>query len=275
MKKLSLILSFLTASSALFAQDAAEVASTGATTVIGLPLPIGVSLLILLIFIGFITILLIASMIDFGRFSYSTFKKHGVKPTGIIRIFGIFEGDLSSITSEYQDQVIHEYDGIQEYDNDMPPWWKVGFYMTIIFAIAYMLIYHVFDALPLQNEEYANQIEEAGKLYANVDQQYDGPITDKAQLKAASEIFTKNCKTCHGANAEGLVGPNLTDKFWLHGGTVNDVYTTIKYGKIEKNMPAWKANFNNQQVYEIASYILSLQGSNPANPKEPQGEELK
>ena len=146
------------------------------------------------------------------------------------------------------------------------------FVITASFAVVYVLIYHVFYALPLQGQEYETELAEATLKYANIDQVYDGPITDKAKLTPVAEVFGKNCATCHGKQAEGVVGPNLTDKYWLHGGDVNKIYNTIKYGKTEKNMPAWKSKFNNDQVYELASYILSLQGSNPANPKEAQGE---
>jgi cytochrome c oxidase cbb3-type subunit III len=272
MKKLFIILISLFSLSAHAQAEATSTVASNPDTFLGMPFPIGVGVMVLLAFLGFIVILLIGTMIDFGRFSYNQFKTAGKQPTGIIKLFGLFDGDYSYLTSEYQDQVIHEYDGIQEYDNDMPPWWKAGFYITATFAVVYVLIYHVFYALPLQGQEYEAELAEATVKYANIDQVYDGPITDKAKLTPVAEIFGKNCATCHGKQAEGLVGPNLTDKYWLHGGDVNKIYNTIKYGKTEKNMPAWKSKFNNEQVYELASYILSLQGSNPANPKEAQGE---
>jgi cytochrome c oxidase cbb3-type subunit 3 len=276
MKKILFVSSMLLVT-LVFGQESLEVvpsATNDQNTFLGMPFAIGVGVMILLLFLGIITVLLIGTMIDFGRFSYQDLKKNGIKPTGIVRLFGMFDGDYSYLTSEYQDQVIHEYDGIQEYDNDMPPWWKAGFYITVVFAIAYLMIYHVFGWMPLQTKEYEEEVAEAKTKFASVDQVYEKAISDKAKLKSAADIFQKNCKTCHGASAEGLVGPNLTDEYWLHGGTVNDVYKTIKYGKTEKNMPAWKSNFSNDQVYEIASYILSLQGSKPANAKEPQGEKV-
>ena len=247
-------------------------AGTDPDTFIGLPFPIGIAVMILMVFLVIIILLLKAVMIDFGRYAYNEIKNSGKKVTGIVKIFGIFEGDFSAVTSEYQDQVIHEYDGIQEYDNDLPPWWKMGFYITVVFAVGYLVVYHVIDAAPLQEEEYAMEIAEAKVLYADIDQVYTEPISDKAELENATAIFQKNCKACHGADGGGSVGPNLTDKYWLHGGDVNEVYNTVKYGVIEKGMKAWKSEFSNQEIYELASYILSLQGTTPANPKEPQGD---
>ena len=247
-------------------------ASEPSATLLGLPFPVGLGLLIIMLFILVIIVLLKGIMIDFGRYAYNEIKKSGKPVTGIVKLFGIFEGDFTSVTSEYQDQVIHEYDGIQEYDNDLPPWWKAGFYITVVFAVAYLFIYHVVEMAPLQTEEYNTEIAEAKILYADIDQVYDAPLSEPAELEEAAAIFQKSCKACHGADGGGTVGPNLTDKYWLHGGNVNEVYNTVKYGVIEKGMKAWKSEYSNDQIYQISSYILSLQGTKPATPKEPQGD---
>lgn len=254
---------------------ALKLQAASSDTILELPFSTGVAFATIIGFLILIIIFLLALMISFGRFYYNEQKKNEGSVSGFVKLFGVFEGDLTAVTSEYQDQVIHEYDGIQEYDNDLPPWWKAGFYLGIVFAIAYLFVYHVIEVAPLQTEEYANEIEEAKILYADIDQVYDAPITEKAELENAEAIYLKNCKACHGANGEGSVGPNLTDQYWLHGGDVNAIYTTIKYGVIEKGMKAWKSEFSNQDIYEISSYILTMQGSNPANAKEPQGELVK
>ncbi|PHS64740.1 MAG: hypothetical protein COB00_11345 [Alcanivorax sp.] len=101
-------------------------------------------------------------------------------------------------------------------------------------------------------------------------------VSDPAILANAESVFKKNCAVCHGQVAEGTsIAPNLTDEYWLHKGTINDVYKTIKYGVVEKGMKSWKSDFSNEEIYNIASYVLSLQGSNPPNAKEPQGDKAE
>lgn len=219
-------------------------------------------------------ILLLFLIIHFGRYAYQLEKTSKGEVTGLIKIFGVFDGDLTAVTSTYTDQVIHEYDGIQEYDNDLPPWWKAGFGITIAFSVVYLVAYHLIptDLAPLQGDEYAMELAEAEIMYANVDQVYDGITEDVAQLDEAKGVYLKSCKACHGGVLEGGVGPNLADDYWLHGAGVNEVYHTIKYGVVEKGMKAWKSDYSNKQIYGLASYILSLKGSNPPNAKEPQGE---
>lgn len=176
----------------------------------------------------------------------------------------------------------HEYDGIRELDNSLPPWWLWLFYGTIIWAAVYLWYYHVSDKGPSQEQEYiaAMEMGEAEKAkylstQANaVDEKTVTLLTDAAAIAEGKELFAANtCKTCHGENLEGnAIGPNLTDKYWLHGGSINDVFKTIKYGVPEKGMVSWQAQIKPGSMQKIASYILSLQGSNPANPKAPQGD---
>lgn len=280
MKNLVLLLSVLLVSTLGFSQEVEPSITSQSTSwatkssLFGYPLEVGLTLLLIGMVMLVIIILLVTLISELGRMSYLDEKKRSGSASGIMKIFGIFEGDYTYLTSEYQDEVIHEYDGIQEYDNDLPPWWKAGFVATIIFAFVYLFLYHFSDnsfAL-LQGEEYAAEVAEAKIKYANVDQIYDGPIEDAIALESAHGIFTKSCLACHGAYGEGGVGPNLTDNYWLHGGDVNKVYSTIKYGVVEKGMKAWKSEYSNQEIYELSSYILSLKGSNPENAKEPQGE---
>jgi cytochrome c oxidase cbb3-type subunit 3 len=174
----------------------------------------------------------------------------------------------------------HEYDGIRELDNNLPPWWVWGFYATIIFAVVYVFNYHVFRTAPSQLQEYTaemEQAEESKKSYlavkgASVDESNVTVITDAAMLTNAKEIYTGNCANCHGANGEGGVGPNLTDEFWLHGGGIQNVFKIIKYGVPEKGMISWQGQLKPEKMQAVASYILTLQGSTPSNAKAPQGE---
>jgi cytochrome c oxidase cbb3-type subunit 3 len=177
----------------------------------------------------------------------------------------------------------HNYDGIRELDNHMPPWWVYSFYLTIIFAVFYMLFYHVWGTFPLQAEEYQEeekqaQIEIAAykKTMANsIDETNVKQVKDKATLANAKVLYDQNCKGCHGAVGEGGTGPNLTDEYWLHGGDVKDIFKTIKYGVQAKGMIPWEKRFSPADMQNLASYILSMQGTNPPNAKAPQGEKVK
>lgn len=194
------------------------------------------------------------------------------------RVLGLLVGDARLVKGEVRDELLdHDYDGIHEFDNDLPPWWKYAFYATILFAISYVLYYHVAKTGPLQGDEYAAEMQQAALLVAAAP---DDPnrLTTYASLMAPADLssgqalFATNCAPCHGAAAEGKVGPNLTDEYWLHGGEVNHIYKTIKFGVASKGMVAWKGKLSGKQILQVSSYILSLQGTRPANAKPPQGE---
>jgi cytochrome c oxidase cbb3-type subunit 3 len=173
----------------------------------------------------------------------------------------------------------HDYDGIRELDNRLPPWWLYGFYCTIVFAVVYLWRYHVAHTAPLPAEEYAIAVKDAEtrkaeflkKAANNVDENTVKPLTAAADLAAGRAVFEGTCFACHGKHGEGGVGPNLTDDYWLHGGTIQDVFRTIKYGWPEKGMKSWKDDYSPVQIAQIASYVKSLGGSHPDNPKAPQG----
>lgn len=174
----------------------------------------------------------------------------------------------------------HNYDGIQELDNSLPPWWKAGFYITVVFAVVYLLRFHVLGMGPDPEQEYqtemkmaAVQIEEYLATSGEKIDEKSVTLADAAGIADGAKIFAQSCLACHGAKGEGGVGPNLTDKFWLHGGSVNDVFKTIKYGVPEKGMQAWEKMFSPTQIKNLASYVRSLQGTNPPNGKAPQGDE--
>lgn len=174
----------------------------------------------------------------------------------------------------------HEYDGIQELDNPTPAWFMGLFYITIAFGVCYILIYHVFGFGQLQYDEYKTEMAVAAKEKAiylaksanRVDENTVKLETDAATLAAGQAVFKQSCVPCHGDHAQGVVGPNLTDDYWLHGGKIKDVFKTIKYGVTAKGMPTWEKQLSPKQIADVANYVKSLHGTNPANAKEPQGE---
>ncbi len=186
--------------------------------------------------------------------------------------------------SEEKDLVMeHTFDGIAELDNPTPRWFMVLFYSTLIFAVAYLFHYEVFGSGPNQDQEYLAEVEQAARdkeaflsdpknAKSAVNENNIEQSTDEVILKSGAALFTNRCTPCHGEHAEGIVGPNLTDEFWLHGGTVKDVFKVIKYGVPEKGMVSWEKSLSAQQIADLTNYVLSLQGSKPANAKAPQGE---
>lgn len=170
----------------------------------------------------------------------------------------------------------HDYDGIQELDNDLPPWWLYLFYFTIIFGVVYMLHYHVLGTGDSMVEAYENEMKaaEAQALARAQNQQSAAPLvqlTDEGDLAAGKEVYMVNCVPCHGQFGEGGVGPNMTDAYWIHGGEIADLVNTINVGVPEKGMISWAPILSKKQMQQVASYILTLQGTNPPNAKEPQG----
>jgi cytochrome c oxidase cbb3-type subunit 3 len=173
----------------------------------------------------------------------------------------------------------HNYDGIRELDNRLPPWWLYGFYLTIIFGCIYLYRYHIAESAPLSKEEFTISMEKAAiekeaylKKSANkVDENTVTYLSSTADLDAGKKIFTTVCVACHLADGGGSVGPNLTDKYWIHGGGIKDIFKTLKYGWPEKGMKSWKDDYTPQQLAQISAYVKSLGGTTPAKPKEPQG----
>jgi cytochrome c oxidase cbb3-type subunit 3 len=173
----------------------------------------------------------------------------------------------------------HDYDGIKELDNGLPPWWKYGFYFTIAVAALYLLRYHVWKTGPDPQQEYdqemkvaAAQFEEYRKKAGDAVDEKTVTMADVTGVAEGDKLFHANCFACHGSKGEGGVGPNLADNYWLHGGTINDVFKTIKYGVREKGMQAWEKSYSPTQIKNLASYIKTLAGTNPPNAKAPQGD---
>lgn len=179
--------------------------------------------------------------------------------------------------------VIRPYvvDGIQEYDNPMPPWWVAMFYITIIFGVVYLFWVHVLGRNTLDSELKLDQARHAERQanLASVQGAAAGSFEDRAKdpelVSSGKEVFSTNCAPCHGAHGEGVVGPNLADKFWLNGGKPVDVVRVITKGVPAKGMVAWENILSPGKIEAVAAFVLSLQGTNPPNGKAPEGEELK
>jgi cytochrome c oxidase cbb3-type subunit 3 len=172
----------------------------------------------------------------------------------------------------------HDFDGIKELDNKVPPWFSYLFYITILFAVYYLLDYHVFATSKLSADEYREEVQiaeniktELMKSGALVNEETVTAVFDDVSIKAGKSIFDVNCVACHTATGGGLVGPNLTDAYWIHGGGIKNVFKTIKYGVPAKGMISWQTQLNAKQIQEVASYVLSLKGTNPPNAKQPEG----
>ncbi|MEO6520829.1 MAG: cbb3-type cytochrome c oxidase N-terminal domain-containing protein [Mucilaginibacter sp.] len=186
---------------------------------------------------------------------------------------------LKPLSEEHTLIIAHDYDGIQELDNPTPRWFMVLFYGTIAFGVAYLLIYHVFGIGQLQYDEYKTEMAVAAKDRATylsksanlVDENTVKLTKDPTVITAGEAVFKSTCVACHGDHAEGKVGPNLTDDFWLHGNKVSDLFKTIKYGVPSKGMPTWEKQLTPKQISDVANFVKSIHGTNPANPKEPQG----
>ncbi|MCE3280703.1 MAG: hypothetical protein K0S44_2894 [Bacteroidetes bacterium] len=187
----------------------------------------------------------------------------------------------ASVAIEKEGEIMldHNYDGIHELDNDLPPWWKYGFYLTIVFSVIYMFYYH-FSSGKLQLAEYEDEmlagqydVNEYKKKASNlVDENNATLLTDAVSLESGKSVYMDNCAACHGRAGEGGVGPNLTDDYWLHEGDIKGVFKTIKFGWPEKGMKSWQQDLSAKQIHEISSYVKSLRGTNPPNAKEKQGE---
>jgi len=181
----------------------------------------------------------------------------------------------------------HDYDGIQELDNELPPWWLWLFYITIIWGVIYMVHYHVLGTGPSSAEEYQQEMLAAETMYQKLqggseagggivigEDQVISPLKDEESLAEGKAVYNKNCIPCHGVNGEGGVGPNMTDEYWIHGATMNDMVRTIVNGVPAKGMVPWGPILNRDEIIQVASYIRTFRGTNPPNGKAPQGEKV-
>lgn len=193
----------------------------------------------------------------------------------------LFDSINASVAVEKEHDILlhHNYDGIRELDNNLPPWWKYSFYISIVWAVVYLSYYHVMGG-PGMIDEYNKAVAEAQvaqEEYARLNKskvdENNVMMADAAGILEGADLFKTNCAACHGNAGEGnAVGPNLTDDYWLHGGSLNHIFKSIKYGWSAKGMKAWETDLSASQIRNVASYIRSLRGTNPPNAKEPQGD---
>ena len=189
---------------------------------------------------------------------------------------------LGSKPIEKEGEIIldHDYDGIRELDNDLPPWWRYGFYASIVFAFVYMIRFQVFDgknqyeeldaALELAKVELEDYKKNAKDL---VDFESVTVLTEPADLANGKAIYEANCVACHMPDGGGGIGPNLTDDHWILGGGIKNIFHTVSEGgRSGKGMIAWKAMLKPIEMAQVSSYLMTFQGTTPANPKEAEGD---
>lgn len=194
--------------------------------------------------------------------------------------FSTAVNDAVPVEQEKSIELDHNYDGIRELDNHLPPWWKYLFYFTIVWGIIYVIVYHFTNSLPLPGEEYKNELAEAEQVKqkylatqprVEIDENALTYSADAEIIAKGNEIYQINCSPCHKADGGGGIGPNLTDAYWLHGGDVKNVYATIKNGVPEKGMVSWAAVLKPEEIRNVSFYVMSLQGTNPPGAKAAQG----
>jgi cytochrome c oxidase cbb3-type subunit III len=264
----------LLSQSATWAQEATETQNTAAAESSGGWIYYGIATAIF--FILFLMTIVLYKMKAINKTEIE-------EPISLKKWWSVVDSKLftKAVPVEKEEDILldHDYDGIKELDNSLPPWWKYGFYLTVILAVIYLLRFHVFKTGPTPEEEYrtemsmaAAQLEEYRKQSNdNVDEK-TVTMADATGIAEGKKIYGQSCFPCHGANGEGGVGPNLTDDYWLHGGSINDVFKTIKYGVPDKGMQAWEKTFSPSQIKNLTSFIKSIKGTKPANAKAPQGD---
>jgi len=210
-------------------------------------------------------------------------KERGIVPEAKPSFWKVLMEKMTrSVPIEREAEVMtnHAYDGIRELDNRLPPWWVGMFYATIIYGVIYLMYFHVFNIGPSSAEEYENQMAKAeaeveaylASLANSVDENnVTVLLPDDARLVNGKAIYDSKCVTCHGPEGQGLVGPNFADKHWLYGGGIKDIFKTVKYGT-NKGMQAWNKMLTPAEIQDVSSFIWYMEGTNPPNPKEPQGE---
>jgi cytochrome c oxidase cbb3-type subunit 3 len=173
----------------------------------------------------------------------------------------------------------HDYDGIRELDNVIPPWFTAAFVLCIIFAGVYMYRYHIAKSAPMQIEEleiaiYKAELEHEAYLSKQLNSidETNVSVMTGADIEAGQKTFVAMCAVCHKPDGGGMVGPNLTDEYWIHGGSLKDIFKVIKYGVPDKGMISWKEQVSPLQMAQLSNYIRTLKGTNPPDAKAKQGD---
>jgi cytochrome c oxidase cbb3-type subunit III len=265
-------------------EEVSETASAFPATIGGLPASL-FYIIMSIILLELIVILVLVNILKFltGIQRTSLLKEKPVAVTGTSTALTNWWNKLNqsvAIEKEKDIDLSHDYDGIRELDNAVPPWWKWTFIASIIFGAVYLWRYHIAETAPLQIQELQIAMQRAEiekeeflKTSASKVDETTVKLLDENGIAAGKILFTTNCVACHGANGEGnAVGPNLTDQYWIHKGSIHDIFKTIKYGWVEKGMKAWKDDFTPVQIAQLSSYIKSISGTNAPNGKAAQGE---
>lgn len=190
------------------------------------------------------------------------------------------EARIEAAPSPAEPDMGHEFDGIRELDNRLPNWWLATLYLSIVFSFGYWMYYHVFQAGPLQMDEYHQEMARADEAAAALaeargavdDDTLVAMAADGTQTAEGQVVFGQYCAACHGAQGEGGIGPNLTDKNWLHGGKPTQILEVVASGVPAAGMPAWKPILGNSKVEQVTAYLLTLKGKHLPG-KAPEGSE--
>ncbi|MCF6401825.1 c-type cytochrome [Chitinophaga filiformis] len=276
---IAILVAGLFSSNSLLAQEATETAKPAVTNIIS---GLSDTSFYLLVSVISLEIMIIISLLYTLRVLLGIERKKKVAAPGkpVVHWFEkLNKTKTLDAASEMEEDMGHDYDGIRELNNPTPPWWRWSFYFSMVFAVVYVWRFQIAHSAPSQVEELA--IAEAAAAEAkeeylknaanNIDENSVTLLTGADDIAAGQKLFSTNCAACHGPQGQGVVGPNLTDDYWLHGGQVKAVFSTIKYGVPEKGMKSWKDDFSPKQLAQLTSYIKSIRGSNPPNPKEQQG----
>lgn len=261
---------------------------TKAFTVYENPLDIYENPLVWLALIGFVMVVIMKEMVNLiaqKKADELQREKEGIEPEEPNAWFKkLLKKWTRSKAVEEEGEIIldHNYDGIKELDNTLPPWWVYMFYLTILFAAVYLVRYEVLDGDD-QETEYRKEVAAAESKLREFENKNPVPafdesamvvLTDEGSLKRGRALFNLNCVSCHKKDGGGIIGPNLTDEYWILGGGLQNVYKTISEGgRPGKGMEAWKKTIRNPlDRQKLASYVLSLQGTSPPNAKKAEGE---
>lgn len=236
--------------------------------------------------IGFVAVVVLKEIVNFMAIKKATElqnEKLGIEPQPEnLWLKKLLKSWTKSKEIEEEQEIIldHNYDGIKELDNSLPPWWVYMFYATIVFAAVYLVRFHVLDG-DSQEVEYQKAVAQAqieiNKYKATAPDLVTADnvelLTDEASLKRGKAVFNLNCASCHLADGGGSIGPNLTDEYWILEGGIKGVFKTVSNGGRDgKGMIAWNKTLKSDDIAKVSSYVLSLQGTTPANPKAPEGE---
>lgn len=184
--------------------------------------------------------------------------------------------------AQFEDKVLHELDGIKEYDNPMPGWLMSIWWGSLIFAAGYLIFFALSFGEGSMEAEYRRDTEralvavqahfDANPLVPPLPAELLAGARNTDVLQVGSARFARSCAACHGPQAQGLIGPNLTDDRWLHGGAVEQIFQTVAKGWPSKGMPPWGRALKPEELSALVSYLRSLQGSRPPNARPPEGE---